>query len=313
MVFYPIMPCSLWGTTRHSPWASPFLIYINDLPLYGSLGTEVRLFADDSAVYRKISSPVDHDILQRDIKSLEQWENEWSMSFHPEKCQLLSVTKKIRPSKFTYSIHGVNIEYVNCAKYLGVTINNKLSWTPHIREICKKAHNTINFLQRNFKACPPNIKAKLYQSYVRPLTEYCCTVWDPYTDTDITLLEAVQRRASRFVFNKNSRQVRVTPMLQTLNWVPLAERRARAKVTMLHKASNNIVDIKLTNYLHVIESGTRQNNDYYISYARTKTFRFSFFMDTIRLWNKLPPTAKCTKSLSTFQGSLPSHIIRSRY
>ena len=119
-----------------------FLIYINDLPLYVSPGTEVRLFADDSAVYRKIKSPEDHMILQRDIASLEAWEAEWSMNFHPEKCQLLRVTKKHIISKFDYTIHGVRMENVKCAKYLGVTISNDLSWTPHITEICKKANNT---------------------------------------------------------------------------------------------------------------------------------------------------------------------------
>ena len=156
-----------------------FLIYINDLPLYVSPGTEVRLFADDSAVYRKIKSPEDHEILQRDIASLEAWESVWSMNFHPEKCQLLRVTKKHIISKFDYTIHGVCMENVKCAKYLGVTISNDLSWTPHITEICKKANNTLNFLQRNFRTCPPHIKAKLYQTYVRPTIEYCCTVWDP--------------------------------------------------------------------------------------------------------------------------------------
>ena len=50
-----------------------FLIYINDLPQYVSPGTQVRLFADDSAVYRKINSPQDHEILQKDLKNLVKW------------------------------------------------------------------------------------------------------------------------------------------------------------------------------------------------------------------------------------------------
>ena len=170
-----------------------FLIYINDLPKYVSPGTNVRLFADDSAVYRKINSPDDHIILQQDIKSLEKWESEWSMSFHPQKCQLLKVTKKHFPSNYDYSIHGVSIESVKSAKYLGVTISSDLSWSPHISEICKKAPNTVNFLHKNFKTCPPQIKVKLYQTYVRPTVEYCCSVWDPHTQNDIDKLEAVQK------------------------------------------------------------------------------------------------------------------------
>ena len=151
----------------------------------------MRLFADDSAVYRIINTPDDHVILQQDIKSLEKWESEWSMRFHPQKCQLLRVTKKHFPSNYDYAIHGVSIESVKQAKYLGVTISTNLSWSPHISEICKKALNTINFLHRNFKTCPPHIKAKLYQTYVRPTVEYCCSVWDPYTAQEIEKLEAL--------------------------------------------------------------------------------------------------------------------------
>ena len=74
-----------------------FLLYINDLPKYVSTGTEVRLFADDSALYRTIKSPQDHIILQNDLDSLQKWEQEWSMHFHPQKCQLLRVTTSTHP------------------------------------------------------------------------------------------------------------------------------------------------------------------------------------------------------------------------
>ena len=51
-----------------------FLIYINDLPQFVSAGTNVRLFAEDSALYRKIKTPNDHLILQRDLDSLVEWD-----------------------------------------------------------------------------------------------------------------------------------------------------------------------------------------------------------------------------------------------
>ena len=293
-----------------------FLIYINDLPKYVSPGTSVRLFADDSAIYRVIKSPEDHDILQKDIKSLEKWEELWSMCFHPDKCQLIRVTKKIYPSKFDYTIHGVTIEKVDSAKYLGVTISENMSWSAHITTICKKAHNTINFLYRNFKTCPPHIKAKLYITYVRPTLEYCSSVWDPHTDSDIKKIEAVQKRAARFVFNSYSRQIRVTPLLQSLGWFPLKERRARAKVTLLFKASMKppVVEIS-TNHLSKVQANirTRQYGNYFTPFVRTGTHIFSFFNSTIRLWNDMPTDAKSATSLSLFLDALASHTLRGLY
>ena len=159
-----------------------FLLYINDLPKYVSAGTEVRLFADDSALYRTIKSPEDHNILQEDLNNLQVWEREWSMQFHPQKCQLLRVTTKhdINISKHNYVIHGHVIEAVEEAKYLGVTINHKMCWNTHINNICQKANNTLNFINRNFKSCPQKNKQQLYTSQ-RTLVEFSSSVWDVYT------------------------------------------------------------------------------------------------------------------------------------
>jgi hypothetical protein len=49
-----------------------------------------------------------------------------------------------------------------------------------------------------------------YQTLVRPLVEYASTVWNPYTKTEINKIEAVQRRAARYVVsNQRNRSSRV--------------------------------------------------------------------------------------------------------
>ena len=51
-----------------------FLIYINDISKGLSKGTKIRLFADDSLLYRTIESPSDTAILQKDLETLKLWE-----------------------------------------------------------------------------------------------------------------------------------------------------------------------------------------------------------------------------------------------
>ena len=63
---------------------------------------KIRLFADDSLLYRTINSPSDAIILQKDLNHLQKWEITWKMEFHPQKCQLLRVTNKINSLKNTY-------------------------------------------------------------------------------------------------------------------------------------------------------------------------------------------------------------------
>ena len=289
-----------------------FLLYINDLPLYVSPGTYVRLFADDGALYRIIRTPEDHIILQKDLENLQRWEEKWSMQFHPDKCQLLIISKRRIKSEFNYSIHSSIIENTREAKYLGITISDTLSWNSHINNICKKANGTINFLHRNFKNCSPKVKAGLYLTYVRPSLEYCSSVWDLYTSLNIDKLEGVQRRAARFVFNKFSREVRVTPMLQDLKWVPLSERRARSKTTLLYKALNNLIHIP-TDHLKLTQSHTRQHSNFYIPFVRTDAHRSSFYPSTLRLWNTLPLLTRSSPTLETFKSNLKGHTFRYLY
>ena len=285
-----------------------FLVYINDLPEYVSEGTKVRLFADDSAIYRKIHSKKDHEILQKDLRELERWEANWSMKFHPDKCQLLSVTTKRKPSSFNYNIHNTHIQQTENANYLGVNINSKLSWNKHIDNTCNKGIKTINFIHRNFKECSQQVKDKLYKTYVRPSLEYCSSVWDPHTKTNIDKIEQVQRRAARLVTCNFSRYTPVTPLLHQLNWTPLRDRRACTKVTILYKALNNLIEIPTQNLSYTADT-TRQAHNLFIPFANSDTYKHSFYPSTIRLWNMIPTDVRNAPSLSIFQSGLPSSFI----
>ena len=62
-----------------------FLLYINDINLNLTPGTKMRLFADDSLLYRQIRSTEDCEILQNGLNTLQNWEKKWKMEFHPQK------------------------------------------------------------------------------------------------------------------------------------------------------------------------------------------------------------------------------------
>ena len=139
----------------------------------------VRLFADYTIVYLTITADVDRVHLQEDLDRLAHWEQTWKMSFHPEKCNVLSITMKRNPVTNCYILHGHQLEQQS-AKYLGVSITSDMKWSEHIANICKKANNTLSFLKRNLNISNSNLKEKAYQSLVRPTLEYACTTWDPH-------------------------------------------------------------------------------------------------------------------------------------
>ena len=67
-----------------------FLLYINDLS--NNLKSSIKLFADDALLYGIVSSDVDDDQLQEDLKKLQVWQNKWQMSFNPAKCKTICLS-----------------------------------------------------------------------------------------------------------------------------------------------------------------------------------------------------------------------------
>ena len=207
--------------------------------------------------------------------------------------------------KTDYQIHGQTLQTVDSAKYLGVNIQSKLSWSPHIATTARKADNTRAFLQRNMRSCPCNVRNQCYTTLVRPILEYCSPVWDPHLQKDIDTLDMVQRRCARFVYQDFSRESSVTWMCNRLQWDTLAHRRAKAKVTVLYRVVNQLVAIPVEQYLRPSATNTRGHDQkFFIGYCRTNTMKFSFFPDAARRWNQLPSSSTVAPSLEAFRRSL---------
>ena len=124
-----------------------FLMYINDMP--DTIKSNSRLFADDTIMYLTISKQDDCNTLQSDLTKLESWEKEWLMAFNPDKCEVIRITNKKTPIIHDYELHGKILQTTKNTKYLGVNINDKLSWSKHINQITTKANNTLKFVKRN--------------------------------------------------------------------------------------------------------------------------------------------------------------------
>ena len=164
-----------------------FLVYINDIR--EGISSKMRLFADDSIIYREIKSEADHQILMNDLKTLQEWSNKWQMIFKPEKCFIMNITLKHNPSLFTYSMSGIPLEVVKSWTYLGAVIDNKLTWNEHCDHVRKKALASLNLIQRTLHAAPRKCKELAYQTLVRPRLEYASAAWSPYTLGNKTRLE----------------------------------------------------------------------------------------------------------------------------
>jgi hypothetical protein len=296
-----------------------FLAYINDMPTTTS--SSIRLFADDALVYRNINSNEDAAKLQEDLNLLQSWEKKWQMEFNLDKCEVLRLTQKRKNTiESDYSIHGQTLKTVSEAKYLGVTLDSKLTFNTHIDNICKKANRTRAFVHRNTKNCPRGIKIAAYNTLVRPQLEYCSTVWSPHTACNINKIQAIQRRAARSTMNDwtsrrscnhNAESTTGSPtaIQRYLNWSPLEERRAKAKVMMLFKIANNLIDIPSSLLQRNFRDTRLHNKKYHVTTVNSLAYQHSFIPSSIRLWNNLPLKIVESPSLDSLRHRLASCVL----
>ena len=67
-----------------------FVLFINDMHSVVSPGTNIALYADETKIWRQISSDIDSEILNKEIASLNAWASSNLMRFHPKKCKVVS-------------------------------------------------------------------------------------------------------------------------------------------------------------------------------------------------------------------------------
>jgi len=156
------------------------------------------------------------------------WAHIWQMDFNISKCNILQIITHNTTKTFPYQMNEIPLRSVEKVKYLGIYLNNKPSRYDHIDYICNWL---LGFLKQNLYSCDKHFKEYAYKKFLLPSLEYCCAIWDPHHQIDITKLEMIQHRAARFVLNKpwnRHHQDSITEMLKELNWPSLQQCRKQA-------------------------------------------------------------------------------------
>jgi ribonuclease P/MRP protein subunit RPP40 len=267
-----------------------FIIFINDIGT--NISCNLRLFADDCMIYLEIKDMEDCDRLQEDVNAICNWVKVNEMRLNEHKSQLIKFTCKrlANQCKYNYVINSVPLVYAETCKYLGLTIENKLSWKRQTEKVVKKGINSLNFIMRNLRSSSVDVKEMAYKTIVLPALEYASMTWDPHQQFLKDLLEKVQRKAVRKVLCKYGKRHSPTEMLQDLHWQMLESRRKHARLVAMFKIMNGEIAWKgMDKYLRkatFVGKGSHQLK-LDIKCYKTNVGKYSFMGATINDWNQL--------------------------
>ena len=145
--------------------------------------TNIALYADDTKIWREMSSFADHLILQNDVNNLFEWSVRNKMRFHPAKCKALSVTMQrnildnLPFNVFLYELNHTTIDYIYSQTDLGVEVNSRLNFNEHCHKLLSKASSNLGLLRRTCHfVADRRQKRSFYLAIVRSLFEHCSVI-----------------------------------------------------------------------------------------------------------------------------------------
>ena len=193
-------------------------------------------------------------------------------------------------SEINMQLHGQPIFRVEHAKSLGLIIDDRLSWSNHIKEICRNISSAIGALRHIRSLIPQSTGVQIHNALIHTHFDYCAPVWDGLSSYLSEKLQKLQNRAARGILQANC-EINSSPLLETLEWDQLSLRRRKQKAIMMFKSLTGLAPV----YLHDLFSERHTDYDLRDSFRqlnlrkpRTDYLKRSFGYSGASLWNSLP-------------------------
>jgi hypothetical protein len=284
-----------------------FLLFVNDLPQW--ITNSMRVFADDTKIWRIIKSPEDAMSLQNDLDNLAIWSQNWLLRLNASKCKVMQVHHKFQTQYFIEEEGKlIPIDTVKEERDLGIMVTDDLKSSSQCSAAAAKASSILGIVRRNFKNLSAENFRILYTTYVRPCLEYCIQVWNPCLEKDIFKLEQIQRRATKLI--RGSKKKTYEQRLQLCGLTTLQQRRKRGDLIETFKILTGKEGVNSNDFFQMAEVNRNLRGHslkLFKQRSRTSLRQHVFSARVVDEWNSLPQHVVESKSINQFKNRLDRH------
>lgn len=297
-----------------------FTIFINDIVSCMKY-SEISLFADDSMIY--IIGNNIQDMLVKinyDINELFEWLCDNSLSINVNKSKAIvfgsrSKVADINTNRLDIKIDNRRLDFVSEVKYLGIKLDQSLSFHNHALYIMNKMSKKTFFLRRISKNLSIPTRLLLYKSIILPHVEFCSTVLFNLPSFRIQEIQCIQNRCMRAILACN-KYTPIKTMLNVLSLMSIKEKILFNTLLFIYKVKNKMLPSYLYENLEFVSDihnyNTRNKDNFNVKICRTALMRRSVFSNGLVQFNMLPSEIKKCKSVKTFKYLLNQHIRKNK-
>jgi hypothetical protein len=244
------------------------------------------------------------NVLTHEAELAVNWYELNGMQANAEKFQFI-VSHRICKQDVSLNINKCVIKSENSVKLLGVTIDKDLSFDSHVQYLCKKAGKHLSILRRFSSILSTKNKLSIFYSFIKSQFQYCPVVWHFCKKGKLDLLEKIQERALRFVFNDTMSSY--NQLLSRANRCTLYKDRLRYMAMEVYKSLNGLNPAYLHDCVKFKFCHYAFRDNYIVNQPRVNTVNYglhSFRYHGAKIWNMLPPDVKNANSLNVFKNQL---------
>ena len=295
-----------------------FIMYINDLGKYLT-DSKVSLYADDTALYTASTTQIELVLnLRVELSVVNEWlkANRLTLNTKKTKYVIFGTRNKLEHAAqdLNITIGGDKLEKVSSMKYLGVILDDLLTFDEHISDIYTKSSQKLGILRRSRDYLDANTSLTLYKSLVLPHLDYCDLVYMNTTVQNLNRLQLIQNGACRTIL-RVPKDTSVEQMHRELAIPTLNQRRQYHMATECYKAVNNpdsglhhmfnlLSDTRARNTRLTTNRGMRVPN------MKTVQGRKAFKYTGPLCWNSLEPDIKKSETVMSFKSNMLKLIMR---
>jgi hypothetical protein len=291
-----------------------FTLYVNDIE-YASKLLKFVMFADDTNL---LLSDTNLDVListmNIELLKVTNWFKINKLSLNIKKTHFMIFHPRQKP--ITYTVHltidGINLERVTYTKFLGVIINENLTWTNHINAVISKTSKNIGIIRKLRTVLPFEALRCLYMTLVQPYLNYCNIAWATHTSTCLKKLFGVQKKAIRIITNSKW-DTHTSPLFKNLKVLKLYDLNSLQIGCFVYKVMHNLLPHSFQNYFilntNIHHHDTRQATGIHLSYSRTNIRQLNIKFSGAKTWNSIDTKIKDSISLPTFKHRYITHLL----
>lgn len=289
-----------------------FILYINDI-VNVSRDVDLLLFADDTNVFL-----YDADINQLSIRAnkalldISNWFKLNRLSVNIKKCNFILFSTKQTKVDIKINIDKFEIERVKHTKFLGVIINEKLTWDDHILLVCNKVSKHVGILRRIKHKIPVTLLRSLYYTLINPYLDYCNIIWAISSSVVLDKLFGLQKRAIRLITNSDW-NAHSAPLFLASKVLTIHQLNLLQVASFMYKVYNKLlpqyfIDMFVFNR-SVHSHYTRQCNDFHVPHHRLVLTSNSIRVFGVSLWNNICINIRNSNSLQSFRTKYKLFVI----